>query len=97
MNKLCFNLLKQTLQSNVVRGSQIASIPRITCYSTEAGNKLPLSKNPKHKTSPQITLLSKDKIEVMTLDQATKLAERRQLKLVSILDHDTKTKRPVYK
>lgn len=98
MNKFCSYLIKQTLQSKCIRGSHLGGLSRIAYCSTEAASKVPLSKNPKHKTSPQITLLSaNDKIEITTLDQAKKIAERRQLKLVSILDFDTKTSRPVYK
>lgn len=98
MNKLCTHLVRQTLQNCVIRSSQFSSFSRIACYSTDPPKTVPLSKNPKHKTSPRITLLSgDDKIEITTLDQAKKIAERRQLKLVSILDIDTKTSRPVYK
>lgn len=47
---------------------------------------------------PKITLLSdKDEISVMTLEEAQKLAKRRALKLIKIVDFDTKTERPVYK
>ncbi|KAF7993286.1 hypothetical protein HCN44_006346 [Aphidius gifuensis] len=47
---------------------------------------------------PKITLLSeKDEISVMTLDEAQKLAKRRALKLIKIVDFDTKTERPIYK
>lgn len=68
-------------------------------FCTKEPPKLPPpSKNPKHKTSPRITLISPDnKIEVITLDQAKKIADRRQLKLVSVVDFDTKTSRAVYK
>lgn len=101
MNKFCLNLIKQSLQSNVFRSKQVGLIGRVDLYCTSANqnnqNKVPLSKNPKHKTSPQVTLLTGDKIDVVTLDQAKKIAERRQLKLVNIIDFDTKSNRPVYK
>lgn len=99
MNKFCSQFIKQTLQSSFIRGSsQFGRLNGIACCSTEAGKTVPVSKNPKHKTSPRITLLSSDdKMEITTLDQAKKIAERRQLKLVSIIDFDTKTSRPVYK
>lgn len=98
MNQFASLLAKQTIQSCAIRSNQLGVFNRIACYSTETGNKLPPSKNPKHKTSPRITLVSpEDKIEITTLDQARKIAERRQLKLVSILDYDTKTSRPLYK
>lgn len=47
---------------------------------------------------PRITLISgNDDIMVTTLDDAQKLALRRNLKLVKIMDLDTKTQRPIYK
>lgn len=102
MNKFCLNLIKQSLQhNNVFRGgNQLGAMSRLYCTAESSGQnqKVPLSKNPKHKTSPQVTLLSGDsRIEVVTLDQAKKIAERRQLKLVNIIDFDTKSRRPVYK
>lgn len=98
MNKICSLLARQTLQSSVTRGSQFNSFNRIALYSTTSFSKLPPSKNPKHKTSVTITLISpENKIEITTLDNAKKMADRRQLKLVSIVDVDTKSSRPVYK
>lgn len=98
MNQFASLLLKQAIQNFVIRNNQLGALNRITFFCTDAPNKLPLSKNPKHKTSPRITLISgDDKIEITTLDQARKIADRRQLKLVSILDYDTKTSRPLYK
>jgi translation initiation factor IF-3 len=38
-----------------------------------------------------------DKMEVITLDQAKKIAEKRNMKLVNIIDRDTKSSRPIYK
>lgn len=102
MSRLCLNLIKNSLQSSLFfRNKQLGSIGGVYSYCSSANeqnqNKTPLSKNPKHKTSPQVTLLSGDKIDVVTLDQAKKIAERRQLKLVNIIDFDTKSNRPVYK
>lgn len=98
MNSSALRLIfKQTLQNCVIlRSNNFTKLGR-TCLSTEPPKTLPLSKNPKHKTSPKITLVTGEKIEVTTLDQAKKLAERRQMKLVSIVDFDTKTSRAVYK
>lgn len=90
--------MKQAIQNSVMRNSQVGSFNRIAYYSTEPAKTTPLSKNPKHKTSPKVTLISpENKIEITTLDQAKKIAERRQLKLVSVVDFDTKTSRAVYK
>lgn len=52
----------------------------------------------KKKMIPRITLISEgDKVEIATLEEAQKLASRRNLKLVRIVDLDTKTQRPIYK
>lgn len=52
---------------------------------------------PKTAPLPKITLLGLEKdISVVTLDVASKMCERRGLKLVKIIDIDTKTQRPVY-
>lgn len=52
---------------------------------------------PKTVRQPKITLLGLEKdISVVTIDVASKMCERRGLKLVKIIDIDTKTHRPVY-
>jgi len=52
---------------------------------------------PKTAPLPKITLLGLEKdVSVVTLDVASKMCERRGLKLVKIIDIDTKTQRPVY-
>lgn len=52
---------------------------------------------PKTVRQPKITLLGLEKdISVVTMDVASKMCERRGLKLVKIIDIDTKTHRPVY-
>lgn len=53
----------------------------------------------KKKTSiiPKITLLQGNDLTITTLEEAQKLSKRRDLKLVKILDVDTKTQRPIYK
>lgn len=95
MDKICVFVARRALKSFVIHGKQLN---RVAYFSNEPPKPtLPLSKNPKHKTSPRITLMSEDKMEITTLDQAKKLAERRQLKLVNIVDFDTKTSRAVYK
>lgn len=63
---------------------------------------VPASALPQKKTKrpivPRITLISgKDDITITTLEDANKIASRRNLKLVKIVDLDTKTDRPVYK
>lgn len=52
---------------------------------------------PKTARQPKITLLGADKnVSVVTLEVAKKMCERRAMKLVKIVDLDTKTQRPVY-
>ncbi|KAK9876644.1 hypothetical protein WA026_014022 [Henosepilachna vigintioctopunctata] len=46
---------------------------------------------------PKITLIFDNNLIVTTFEDAQKLSKRRDLKLVKIIDLDTKTKRPVYK
>uniref|UniRef100_A0A182R143 Translation initiation factor 3 N-terminal domain-containing protein n=1 Tax=Anopheles farauti TaxID=69004 RepID=A0A182R143_9DIPT len=54
--------------------------------------------NRKAKTSPKVTLISSDEsISIVNLDEAVKISNRRNLKLVKITDLDTKTQRPVYR
>jgi translation initiation factor IF-3 len=60
-------------------------------------DKLTKKIRPKTVPVPKITLLGPEKdISVVTMDVATKMCERRGLKLVKIIDIDTKTHRPVY-
>lgn len=53
----------------------------------------------KKKTSiiPKVTLFHGKEMSVTTLEEAQKLAKRRDLKLIKIIDLDTKTQRPIYK
>lgn len=98
MNTFCSLVLKRTLQNSIISGRQLMNLNRVACYCSEPPKTVPLSKNPKHKTSPRVTLMHSDnKMEITTLDQAKKIAERRQLKLVNIVDFDTKTSRPIYR
>lgn len=46
---------------------------------------------------PKITLIQGNNLTVTTLEEAQKLSKRRDLRLVKMLDLDTKTERPVYK
>lgn len=60
-------------------------------------NSIPQKKT-KRPIVPKITLISgKDDVTVTTLEDAQKMANRRNLKLVKIVDLDTKTERPLYK
>lgn len=56
--------------------------------------------NPKKKKTfiPRVTLLSEtNEMSVVTLEMAQKIAARRNLKLVKIIDYDAKTERPTYR
>ncbi|XP_043268729.1 translation initiation factor IF-3 [Venturia canescens] len=56
--------------------------------------------NPKKKKIfiPRVTLLSEtNEMSIVTLEVAQKMATRRNLKLVKIIDYDTKTERPTYR
>lgn len=46
---------------------------------------------------PRITLVHANGMEITTLEEAQKVAKRRDLKLVKLIDADTKTHRPIYK
>lgn len=47
---------------------------------------------------PKITLVAQDEsIQIVTLEEARKISDRRNLKLVKIVDLDTKTQRPIFK
>ncbi|XP_044254323.1 translation initiation factor IF-3, mitochondrial [Tribolium madens] len=46
---------------------------------------------------PKITLITGDNVSITTLQEAEKISKRRDLKLVKIVDVDTKTQRPVYR
>lgn len=55
------------------------------------------SRKSKNDTGPVVTLIGKDNsLAVMSLSEAERIAKRRELKLVRIIDIDTKTQRPVY-
>lgn len=46
---------------------------------------------------PKVTLLGpENNVSVVTIEEASKICDRRGLKLVKIIDIDTKTQRPVY-
>lgn len=84
--------------------STVVPAQNVLLYSTKAskpqepGTGSAGSTNKKAKTSPKITLISSDEsISIVNLDEAVKISNRRNLKLVKIADLDTKTQRPVYR
>lgn len=68
-------------------------------FCTKPGEETP-AKAAKKKTKeiPKITLIQQnDAMSVTTLEEATKLARRRDLQLIKVQDLDPKSQRPVYK
>lgn len=101
MNKIFANILKNSLQSNITRSNYLNNLGKVAFYSSNQyknEQKSETGERKKTKPIPKISLIHEDsKMEVITLDQAKKIAEKRQLKLVNIIDFDTKSSRPVYK
>lgn len=85
--------------SNRIRFVNIRSISKYLSTNADKvstdGSTPP--KKPKTTPIPRITLVNGDLVSISTLAEAQKLAKRRDLKLVKILDLDTKTQRPIYK
>ncbi|XP_069679078.1 translation initiation factor IF-3 [Periplaneta americana] len=55
-------------------------------------------KNKKQDSGPVITLIGTDNnITILSLLEAEKISKRRDLKLIKVVDLDTKTQRPIYK
>jgi len=97
MNKICSIIIKNALQSHAVRSNYVNNLGKIAFYSSSQ-HKDEQGERRKTKPIPKISLIFEDnKMEVINLDQAKKIAEHRQLKLVNIIDYDTKSSRPVYK
>lgn len=102
MNKICSNIIKNALQSHAVRSNYLNNVGKIAFYSSSQSKNVQKDdqsgERRKTKPIPRISLIHEDsKMEVITMDQAKKIAEKRQLKLVNIIDYDTKSSRPVYK
>lgn len=96
---ICANLLKTAFKGSLRRPSYLSSIEKVAFYSSSQFEpKNEAGERKKTRPIPKISLIHEDaKMEVITLDQAKKIAEKRQLKLVNVIDYDTKSKRPVYK
>lgn len=78
-----------------------SSLKRLGSVDAEKQNKPgedKRSSKPKKEKQIYVTLIGTDNnITVATLEEAKKLADRRNLKLVKVKDFDTKTSRPEYK
>lgn len=94
------NSFRTIIQQN---GFRILSIYSYQKYSgksqfTDTVNDIEQKKKKKKTFIPRITLLGQDdNMSITTLEEAEKISKRRELKLVKIVDLDTKTQRPVYK
>uniref|UniRef100_A0AAG5DN70 Translation initiation factor 3 N-terminal domain-containing protein n=1 Tax=Anopheles atroparvus TaxID=41427 RepID=A0AAG5DN70_ANOAO len=91
-------------RSRTCRNNPLAAVQNVAFFSTKttksdvAGTGVASSGARKPKTSPKVTLISSDEsISIVNLDEAVKISNRRNLKLVKITDLDTKTQRPVYR
>lgn len=84
--------------SNICLGRSLAFKKNKIEISRDDASDVILKKvRPKTVPIPKITLLGPERdISVVTMDVAIKMSERRGLKLVKIIDIDTKTHRPVY-
>lgn len=107
MNRVFQRLIVLAANSQKTRKSLLSRLPPRVLFNLsqqftskikdEYTEKVDAEKK-KKKQIPRITLISDgDKIEITTLEEAQKLGLRRNLKLVKVIDLDTKTQRPVYK
>lgn len=103
INLLCLNTLKAINQRHSKAVIQIYTNFPALSYSQKKSNDgkvtdAEAAEKKRKKQIPKITLISDgDHVEISTLEEAQKLASRRNLKLVRIIDLDTKTQRPIYK
>lgn len=95
MNQIRHQFLKTIIKSCSSR--QLPSLQHAINFSSNISSNEALKK--KRKTIElKITLITEgDKMNVVTMEQAKKLADKRQLKLVNIVDFDSKSSRPIYK
>lgn len=109
---MCLHLyLTRTIQTLIIKESFRSNIPKnginLFCRNfsqkpfTNLSNVIdPTTGQPKKKKTsiiPKITLLDGNAVSITTLDEAQKISKRRDLKLVKIVDVDTKTQRAIYK
>lgn len=93
MNQIRTQFMKTVIKSCTLR----QSIPITRAFSSSNNNE---DEKKKKKTPAEIkiTLITDgNKMSVITMEQAKKIAASRQLKLVNVLDFDTKSSRAIYK
>lgn len=102
MNFLTDNSMKKVsypTRLNILSGKYFCTETKAQVPGKPVNPNAP-EKPKKHKplTSPQITLITPENdVNSLTLENAEKFAKRRGLKLVKIIDFDTKSERPLYK
>lgn len=103
----CFHLFPVYINKNIIVNSQhqnfrcgLESLQFIRSFASRPYSSESLPHKPRAKTEPKprITLIGTDeKISVVLVEEAEKIAKRRDLKLVKVSDLDTKSQRPVYR
>lgn len=94
--------LRNLASNNRSQCLKFANICSQQHYFSSKVDKQPESSDPEKKKKtvriPKITLVSPDEsIQIVTLEEAQKISRRRDLKLIKVIDLDTKTHRPVFK
>ncbi|XP_050507874.1 uncharacterized protein LOC126885357 [Diabrotica virgifera virgifera] len=94
----------RSISCNLGRGNFYTPLCRhnLTTFAPgiNSSGTIGVGEKPKKKKTveiPSITLIQGNHLSVTTLEEAQKLSKRRDLKLVKIVDLDTKTQRPIYK
>ncbi len=93
------NAIKYWMPTRSGSSRQVICTSRILFSSQIVKDEAPATakKSSKEASSPKITLIDDQKIEIVSLEAAKKLSKRRDLKLVKVIDLDAKTQRAVYK
>jgi hypothetical protein len=86
-----------------VYGNYLSNLSKFAFFSSSSSfndyNRDDKNKGERQKTPivPKITLINDNKMEIVTMEQAKKIADKRQMKLINIVDFDTKSKRKIFK
>ncbi|XP_043491975.1 uncharacterized protein LOC122517574 [Polistes fuscatus] len=99
LNCYLSSLLNNNYQEQLVRGNQNILRYCMKVPDTEGNvHDFPKKKKPKTMIIPKITLLSsKDSMTVLTLEEAQKLAKRRNLMLIKVEDEQKRSSKDTYK
>lgn len=92
------NQIRNQFIQNVIKSCTLRQVIPITRAFSASTNDEEQKKKKKTPAELKITLITDgDKMQVITMEQAKKMALSRQLKLVNVVDFDTKSSRPIYK